>query len=69
MVDRGFSWNKVEQVVKRLVGMWGEDRVMLASNAPLLNWRMGYHEYWDTLVVQFSSNTKLLSENAFRAYF
>lgn len=69
MVDRGFSWNKVEQVVKRLVGIWGEDRVMLASNAPLLHWRMGYHEYWDTLVKRNGIHPKLLAENAFDIYF
>lgn len=69
MSDREFSLEQVKQSVLRLIDIWGDDRVMLASNAPLLHWRMGYAEYVDSMSELFSDMPAVLSDNALHVYF
>ena len=69
MYNRDFSWSDVEITVAALVDIWGKERVMIASNFPLLTWRMSYAEFWEGMAERFVKTPELLYKNAERVYF
>lgn len=69
MSDRDFTLQHVERTVSKLLDIWGAERVMLASNAPLLHWRMKYTEYVESMCELFEDFPAVLGANAMQVYF
>ncbi len=76
MAQRDYSDEHVKQTINILLEVWGEERVMLASNFPLTLFSCEYQEYWQKVVdilaeLQLSQQTQraLLSQNALLTYF
>ena len=51
MLDRAFTAEALQQTVEQLVTLFGQSRVMVASNFPLITLSMSYEAYW-LLVVE-----------------
>ena len=51
MLDRSFTAETLQQTLVKLVSLFGQDRVMVASNFPLVTLSMSYEAYW-VLVVE-----------------
>jgi predicted TIM-barrel fold metal-dependent hydrolase len=51
MLDRLFTAKTVQQTVEQLVRLFGQSRVMMASNFPLVTLSKSYDAYW-SLVIQ-----------------
>lgn len=58
MLDRTFSDHTVKQTVELVVSIFGEGRVMVASNFPLITLSMSYGDYW-TMVVEVLKGASL----------
>jgi len=58
MLDRSFTAQTLQQTVVKLVKLFGQSRVMMASNYPLVTLSMSYGDYW-SLVVRSLSETDL----------
>ena len=50
MLDRSFSASTVKQTVELVVSIFGESRVMVASNFPLISLSMSYSDFWSLVV-------------------
>ena len=50
MLDRSFSASTVKQTVELVVSIFGESRVMVASNFPLITLSMSYGDYWSMVI-------------------
>ncbi|OEE70141.1 amidohydrolase [Enterovibrio norvegicus FF-33] len=71
MSDRHYPLSTIQDRLTSLVTLFGEDRIMLASNFPLTLFRARYDELWhDYLSLPYSEAllTKLCNENARRFY-
>ena len=51
MLDRSFSAETIQHTLEQLVSLFGQSRVMMASNFPLVTLSISYEAYW-SLVVQ-----------------
>ena len=51
MLDRAFTAQTLQQTLEQLVTLFGQSRVMVASNFPLITLSMSYEAYW-LLVVE-----------------
>ncbi|UTP71743.1 amidohydrolase family protein [Alteromonas sp. LMIT006] len=69
MQERDFAWEDALRVIDHCITSFGENRVMLASNYPLLTWRMSYNEYWAYLTQAYADRPELFYDNAQRTYF
>jgi predicted TIM-barrel fold metal-dependent hydrolase len=76
MVDRQYTADAIKPIIKQLVAIFGEERVLLASNFPLTLFRQSYQDYWqmmhDVLVELGFDETHqraLLGQNARAIYF
>ena len=72
MLDRGFTAETLQQTVEQLVSLFGQSRVMMASNFPLITFSMSYSDYW-SMVVDVLNETclpmeKLVDLNAREIY-
>ncbi|MGB1172667.1 MAG: amidohydrolase family protein [Marinobacterium sp.] len=61
MLDRGFTAETLQQTVEQLVSLFGQSRVMMASNFPLITFSMSYSDYW-SMVVDVLNETSLPME-------
>jgi L-fuconolactonase len=72
MLDRSFSASTVKQTVELVVSIFGESRVMVASNFPLISLLMSYSDFWSLVmrVLQEASLPieKLVDLNARETY-
>ena len=69
MQDTHFAWAEVRHVIDQCIECFGHERVLLASNYPLLSWRMSYREYWSYLTQAYANRPELYYDNAKRVYF
>jgi predicted TIM-barrel fold metal-dependent hydrolase len=69
MQQRHFCMTDVFAQIERVVALFGHDRVMIASNFPLLTWRMSYAEYWQQITQEYANTPELFYANAQRLYF
>lgn len=72
MLDRGFTAETLQQTVEQLVSLFGQSRVMMASNFPLITLSMSYSDFW-SMVVDVLNETclpmeKLVDLNAREIY-
>ena len=51
MLDRAFTTETLQQTLEQLVSLFGQNRVMVASNFPVITLSMSYEGYW-LLVVE-----------------
>lgn len=58
MVDRSFEAVTVRETVQTVFSIFGEGRVMIASNFPLITLSMSYSEYW-SMVVEVLNEARL----------
>lgn len=72
MADRQFSLKHAASHVARLCDYFDVQRVMLASNFPLIRLRMSYHQYWSEISEALEREklpvNVLVHENAKRLY-
>ncbi|WP_255555448.1 amidohydrolase family protein [Enterovibrio paralichthyis] len=71
MCDRAFPPGEIANVIQTLIEVFGEDRVMLASNFPLTLFRTPYNVLWqDYAQLNLTPQTldKLVHDNAFGFY-
>ena len=66
MTNRYWRPESAGLVIKDLISLFGNERVMLASNFPLSNWRYSYSEFWDLMsgLVENSELERLTYLNA-----
>lgn len=76
MAQRDYSVKQITQTITLLLDIWGEERVMLASNFPLTLLSCTYQMYWqrmldvlDKLAVSQTTKRALLAQNALVTYF
>lgn len=69
MQDTQFTWAEVQYVIDQCIEYFGKERVLIASNFPLLTWRMSYSEYWSYLTQVYADRPELYYNNAKRVYF
>ena len=69
MQDKDFAWEDALRVIDHCIASFGANRVMLASNYPLLTWRMPYNQYWVYLTQAYADRPELYYDNAKRMYF
>ncbi|NRP09617.1 MULTISPECIES: amidohydrolase [unclassified Marinobacterium] len=50
MLDRSFTEKTLKQTIETVVSIFGESRVMVASNFPLITLSMSYSDYWSMVV-------------------
>ncbi len=50
MTNRNWRTQSAAIIINDLINLFGADRVMLASNFPLSNWRYSYSEFWEQLI-------------------
>lgn len=70
MMSERPDWRAVSRIIAAALEYFGAERVMMASNFPLLTFRMRYADYWQKvgeLVPQMHRNA-LLHDNASRCY-
>ena len=70
---RKWHWRSARNVVLEVVAIFGESRVMLASNFPLSKWRHSYQALWgqyDKMLANFTleAQCNLLANNTARWY-
>lgn len=68
MNNRTFALQDVFAHIDLLRDIWGESRLMLASNFPLITWRMTYAQYWQAMIAQYRDTPALYFDNAKRIY-
>ena len=74
MSDRNWCFENAMRTINKVIALFGEERVMLASNFPLSTWRYSYDEYWSNWIAQLSADMgasvtdKLFCQNAYRWY-
>jgi L-fuconolactonase len=73
MQDRKWQRDVVSRVIDDMLEHVADDKLMFASNFPLCQWRMSYHDVWrfyETLVASMplDSQQRVLSHNALRWY-
>ena len=72
MLDRQYSIAQAITVIDEIITIFGESRVMVASNFPLCTLTTSYQEYWHQLLenLEYSSAQKkaLSHDNAFSIY-
>ena len=72
MTDRKYSTDHAAQFTARLCDYFGDERVMLASNFPLVTLSRGYSNYWQEMTEALSRKQiplqRLVYENAKRIY-
>ncbi len=70
MMNRYWRPESAAIIINDLVSLFGSERVMLASNFPLSNWRYSYSEYWDNVLSNVSTELaeKLAFDNASQWY-
>ncbi|WP_028022809.1 amidohydrolase family protein [Enterovibrio calviensis] len=71
MVDRAYDSRIMAERIAQLMAYFGEDRVMLASNFPLCQFRSSYHDLWATygqLSMSTETREKLCFSNTQRFY-
>ena len=68
MSNRQWKLKEIEPVIEKVLAVFGENRVMLASNFPLCTWRYSYQNFWENyslkLNLELNVNNKLCCENA-----
>jgi L-fuconolactonase len=76
MAQRNYSEALVSYTLKTLLAIWGEERIMLASNFPLTLFSCSYQRYWERMLQALEALTltqktqrALLSQNALETYF
>lgn len=76
MAQRNYSEELVSCTLKTLLAIWGEERIMLASNFPLTLFSCSYQRYWErmlqvleALALTQKTQRALLSQNALETYF
>lgn len=73
MQDRQWEWSQVREVVETTMTAITHDRIMMASNFPLCQWRMPYGSLWqgyDALLASVTPEHKpaLMQQNAMKWY-
>jgi len=71
MQNRAYSTDTIQTVVEQLIGLFGIDRVMLASNFPLCLFSHSYQALWQCysqLAFSDAQLNALLYKNALRCY-
>lgn len=72
MVNRQFSTEHAARLIARLCDYFGDERVMLASNFPLITLSRTYSDYWTEMTEALSRSQlplqRLVCENAKRIY-
>lgn len=71
MIDRLYLSEQVQQITSTLINLYGEDRVMLASNFPLCLFSSSYQMLWQQYArLPFNSSQleKLMADNARNFY-
>jgi predicted TIM-barrel fold metal-dependent hydrolase len=80
MADREYNFAQVTQTLSILLKVFGDKRVMLASNFPLTLFSCSYQAYWENIVTALQELTEphtqnsttqraLLLQNALDTYF
>jgi L-fuconolactonase len=72
MTDRDYSLEWVNEIVKQVITLFGDHRVMLASNFPLCTFSRSYEDYWSAaskfLDLTLEQKKALFHDNAFSIY-
>lgn len=70
MMSETIDWNRVSQVISTTLRYFGTNRVMMASNFPLITFRLPYTDYWQRIPAHIpqASRDALLYANASRIY-
>ena len=72
MADRAFSVQAAANITARLCQLFGQERVMLASNFPLVRLSMSYADYWSQMIEALQREAlpvqRLVFENAKQIY-
>ena len=72
MTNRHYSGEWVLHIIKKSIQYFSEDRIMLASNFPLVLFTSSYNSYWQKIFTLLSYNKslrdKLLYENSYNFY-
>lgn len=62
MADRQYSFDWAAKNINLALTYFGEDRVMLASNFPLVLFSMSYQTYWKKIIAHLSCSTAILEK-------
>lgn len=70
MMTNTVNWEWISRIIDTTLSVFGSKRVMMASNFPLVTFRMGYAAYWDCIRkrVPAKHGEALLHSNASRIY-
>ena len=72
MSNTGYTWEMLTPIVQTIVDLFGENRLMFASNFPLVLFSKSYMEYWQNMLQLANSLNvsleKTFSENAINVY-
>ena len=72
MADRQFDFADAAARIASVIDLFGFDRVMLASNFPLVQFSCSYTEYWQQMLIALAQKnlpiTALVQSNAARLY-
>ncbi|WP_414829764.1 amidohydrolase family protein [Alteromonas sp. H39] len=70
MVSDMMNWRQVRRTIATALTYFGSERVMMASNFPLLTFRMNYADYWQRIceLIPEDCRDALVRANASRVY-
>ena len=69
LLNRHFTLPQLTTLVEEVIACFGANRVMLASNFPLIEFNQPYASYWQTLYQHFSQRPELWRQISYQSAF